>query len=320
MEPEEKAAAERSQRLDDRAARAREIYGIPPHLNLLHHQLDQRKYFDSGDFALSKARRPSDIGPITTGIEHTLKDEYKDAWERLSGKNEPFMVDLFVENNGDEAAGKWDCRLVDYPDKMSELHYHPIHSWEVVLYARRPSPLSDRGHDYVVKTFGSRSEANARRRGGDDHYNRSALAFDVNMKDCERKVNAACDLLPGAKPTHYITWANGELANGLHRAIWRGSGFWSLWRGDRGGNAAKEVVEATAPTSMKELQTIYPGSLPIVDLVGDKDPRYLDILFEDITNIDRFRLVQYLRKRPAGIGVSWFWEDDHCLGGSSGDA
>lgn len=33
-----------------------------------------RKYFDSGDYALSQARKPSDAGAVTTGSEHPLRE------------------------------------------------------------------------------------------------------------------------------------------------------------------------------------------------------------------------------------------------------
>ncbi|ENH71541.1 hypothetical protein FOQG_11909 [Fusarium oxysporum f. sp. raphani 54005] len=51
-------------------------YGIlPKRGNLLNHQLEGRKYFDSGDFALSQARRPSNIGNVTTGREHPIRQD-----------------------------------------------------------------------------------------------------------------------------------------------------------------------------------------------------------------------------------------------------
>ncbi|KAH7394771.1 hypothetical protein BKA66DRAFT_455781 [Pyrenochaeta sp. MPI-SDFR-AT-0127] len=46
-------------------------YGkLPAKGDLLNRQLERRKYFDSGDFALSQAHRASDIGHIRTGTEH----------------------------------------------------------------------------------------------------------------------------------------------------------------------------------------------------------------------------------------------------------
>ncbi|PCD23516.1 hypothetical protein AU210_015036 [Fusarium oxysporum f. sp. radicis-cucumerinum] len=51
-------------------------YGIlPKRGNLLNHQLEGRKYFDSGDFALSQAHRSSNIGNVTTGREHPIRQD-----------------------------------------------------------------------------------------------------------------------------------------------------------------------------------------------------------------------------------------------------
>jgi hypothetical protein len=71
-------------------------YGIvPSRSNLLHHQLEVskapspplvarfeltnwskgRKYFDSGDFALTQAQQPSDMGSVTTGSEHPIRQD-----------------------------------------------------------------------------------------------------------------------------------------------------------------------------------------------------------------------------------------------------
>jgi len=52
------------------------VYGkTPSHGDLLHRQLEGRKYFDSGDFALSQAHRPSNIGTIKTGPEHPVREK-----------------------------------------------------------------------------------------------------------------------------------------------------------------------------------------------------------------------------------------------------
>ncbi|KAH7007925.1 uncharacterized protein B0I36DRAFT_343034 [Microdochium trichocladiopsis] len=52
------------------------LYGkIPTRGNLLHHQLEGRKYFDSGDFTLSQAHKCSNIGartPFRKSISHPL--------------------------------------------------------------------------------------------------------------------------------------------------------------------------------------------------------------------------------------------------------
>ncbi|KAI8710685.1 MRNA stability protein [Fusarium sp. LHS14.1] len=62
----------------EKGKRAHHLYGISPRTpktsNLLHGQLEERKYFDSGDFALSRAQTSSNIGTVTTGIEHPLRE------------------------------------------------------------------------------------------------------------------------------------------------------------------------------------------------------------------------------------------------------
>ncbi|KAI1046569.1 hypothetical protein LB505_014156 [Fusarium chuoi] len=60
----------------DKNKRLLNRYGIlPKRGNLLSHQLEGRKYFDSGDFALNQAHRSSNIGNVTTGQEHPIRQE-----------------------------------------------------------------------------------------------------------------------------------------------------------------------------------------------------------------------------------------------------
>ncbi|KAF2466969.1 Endosulfine-domain-containing protein [Lindgomyces ingoldianus] len=47
------------------------LYGkLPTKKDLLQNKLKERKYFDSGDYALSKAGKASDIGVTSIGREH----------------------------------------------------------------------------------------------------------------------------------------------------------------------------------------------------------------------------------------------------------
>ncbi|EWG52092.1 hypothetical protein FVEG_16920 [Fusarium verticillioides 7600] len=51
-------------------------YGIlPKRGSLLNHQLEGRKYFDSGDFALNQAHQSSNIGNVKTGREHPIRQD-----------------------------------------------------------------------------------------------------------------------------------------------------------------------------------------------------------------------------------------------------
>ncbi|KIW99962.1 uncharacterized protein Z518_10890 [Rhinocladiella mackenziei CBS 650.93] len=52
------------------------LYGkLPNKSDLLQNKLKERKYFDSGDYALSKAGKASDTGVTTIGTEHPKADE-----------------------------------------------------------------------------------------------------------------------------------------------------------------------------------------------------------------------------------------------------
>ncbi|OAL45114.1 camp-regulated phospho protein family protein Igo1, partial [Pyrenochaeta sp. DS3sAY3a] len=62
--------------LSEQDVRLLRRYGkLPAREDLLDHQLERRKYFDSGDFALSVAHRVSDIGHIQTGTQHPLRKD-----------------------------------------------------------------------------------------------------------------------------------------------------------------------------------------------------------------------------------------------------
>ncbi|CAI6088420.1 unnamed protein product [Clonostachys chloroleuca] len=74
MESQAKAQSEATQKPNGRVEHLQEMYGRAPHRDLLNHQLDERRYFDSGDFALSQAQRGSDIGKIKTGIQHPQRE------------------------------------------------------------------------------------------------------------------------------------------------------------------------------------------------------------------------------------------------------
>ncbi|KAF2266719.1 Endosulfine-domain-containing protein [Lojkania enalia] len=51
------------------------LYGkLPNKKDLLQNKLKERKYFDSGDYALSKAGKASDIGVTSIGREHPVPE------------------------------------------------------------------------------------------------------------------------------------------------------------------------------------------------------------------------------------------------------
>ncbi|KAI9697002.1 MAG: hypothetical protein M1836_004963 [Candelina mexicana] len=51
------------------------LYGkLPTKKDLLQNKLKERKYFDSGDYALSKAGKASDVGVTQMGTQHPLPE------------------------------------------------------------------------------------------------------------------------------------------------------------------------------------------------------------------------------------------------------
>ncbi|CAH0055808.1 unnamed protein product [Clonostachys solani] len=85
MESQTKGNPEAADKPGNKAEHLREMYGRAPRRNLLDHQLDERKYFDSGDFALSQARRGSDIGQIKTGTQHPDRESISDPKAPIPG-------------------------------------------------------------------------------------------------------------------------------------------------------------------------------------------------------------------------------------------
>ncbi|KAF2662207.1 Endosulfine-domain-containing protein [Lophiostoma macrostomum CBS 122681] len=64
------------QKLTADEARLFRLYGkLPNKKDLLQNKLKERKYFDSGDYALSKAGKASDIGVTTIGREHPVPEK-----------------------------------------------------------------------------------------------------------------------------------------------------------------------------------------------------------------------------------------------------
>ncbi|OAG07160.1 Endosulfine-domain-containing protein [Paraphaeosphaeria sporulosa] len=65
-----------TQKLSPDEARLFRLYGkLPNKKDLLQNKLKERKYFDSGDYALSKAGKASDIGVTSIGREHPVPEK-----------------------------------------------------------------------------------------------------------------------------------------------------------------------------------------------------------------------------------------------------
>lgn len=63
-------------KLSDEEQKAFRMYGkIPDRKNILQNKLKERKFFDSGDYALSKAGKTSDTGITDVGAKHATPED-----------------------------------------------------------------------------------------------------------------------------------------------------------------------------------------------------------------------------------------------------
>ncbi|KAA8652237.1 hypothetical protein EYZ11_002305 [Aspergillus tanneri] len=66
------------------------LYGkMPNKKDLLQNKLKERKYFDSGDYALSKAGKASDVGVTNIGSQHPVPENIPHLTATSSGANNP---------------------------------------------------------------------------------------------------------------------------------------------------------------------------------------------------------------------------------------
>lgn len=78
------------------------LYGkLPNKKDLLKNKLKERKYFDSGDYALSKAGKASDIGVTQIGREHPVPENIPHNTAQHNGNS----VSLPVPGNGHHHPG-----------------------------------------------------------------------------------------------------------------------------------------------------------------------------------------------------------------------
>ncbi|KAL1967519.1 hypothetical protein VTN77DRAFT_3034 [Rasamsonia byssochlamydoides] len=66
------------------------LYGkVPTKKDLLQNKLKERKYFDSGDYALSKAGKASDVGVTNIGSRHPVPENIPHLTATSPGANNP---------------------------------------------------------------------------------------------------------------------------------------------------------------------------------------------------------------------------------------
>ncbi|KAH6952546.1 camp-regulated phosphoprotein family protein Igo1 [Ilyonectria sp. MPI-CAGE-AT-0026] len=92
---------------NEKQLRLQHLYGrVPNKEDLLAHQLEGRKYFDSGDFALSQAHKSSNIGAVKTGSDHPLR-------AGISHPSSAVPSSSNVNDDGHEQLkGEWQAGLV----------------------------------------------------------------------------------------------------------------------------------------------------------------------------------------------------------------
>lgn len=117
------------------------------------------------------------------------------------------------------------------------------------------------------------------------------------MKECERKVNAACSFLPSAQPTNDNSPWEMSVARSLHRDIMRGTGFRQFSR------QHEKSLEAAMVNSALGSETTVTNGIPALDFIGDTGQRYLDILFEEVLASDRVAYRRYLSNLLRGVGA-----------------
>ncbi|KAL3459950.1 camp-regulated phosphoprotein/endosulfine conserved region-domain-containing protein [Aspergillus heterothallicus] len=69
------------------------LYGkMPNKKDLLQNKLKERKYFDSGDYALSKAGKASDVGVTNIGSKHPVPENIPHLTATSPGANNPMTM------------------------------------------------------------------------------------------------------------------------------------------------------------------------------------------------------------------------------------
>lgn len=118
-------------------------------------------------------------------LTREFREQYDAAWRRLT-KNGAFELNLFDSIEDQEPQATWyvfhqifninpvlitsrDCMIMDYPQGIDLLNAHPTDKYELVLRVRRPRSEENRGHEFAVKSFENRAEANRALKEGNEH-------------------------------------------------------------------------------------------------------------------------------------------------------
>ncbi|KAL6796114.1 hypothetical protein GGI42DRAFT_104048 [Trichoderma sp. SZMC 28013] len=131
-----------------------------------------------------------------------LRQEHENAWRRLT-KSDSFLLHLFDNLENIEPDAKWECKIVDHPEKDPALEAHKIEDYEIVLHVRRPKK-ADMNPDYIVRDFTSRPEADCAFKQDSEQGHHISLCFDAGLPDYQRRVEAVALFHPLAEPSNPV--------------------------------------------------------------------------------------------------------------------
>ena len=196
------------------------------------------------------------IGPnsfyLIVKLPILFRAQRKNAWDQLV-KTPTLSVNLLKSDVDRDEPAIWDAQVAQIAKNFSDiglLRKHLKDGRELVLLVRRPRE-EEQGHEYEVKTFANREEADRVFGWSRNNWNCVSLAFDPGTEEYERRVNATCQYAPDANPTSPLSFgqwfepsfnqssmaefhAEQESLMFLHRLLMRGVGFWvwSVGQGD----------------------------------------------------------------------------------------
>ncbi|CAG9982749.1 unnamed protein product [Clonostachys byssicola] len=205
------------------------------------------------------------------------------------------------------AVDTWIAKIVAYPTGIAALAQHPTREDDIVL--RVQVGKAKKGVPQDVKTFPNVSAANKSFDEDPSTWARVSLFFDPGLGEDERKVNATCQLLPGAEQTHYkrkgdaAAYDIAQLME-LHRRLHMGTGFHEFIKG--ADNARYDPQESLVE-SLRQLRLDGDKSqgraLPVVDMLSACVGPYLDALLENVPQQDQPRFMRYFMERLLGLAL-----------------
>ncbi|KAM0282168.1 hypothetical protein ACHAO9_010313 [Fusarium lateritium] len=225
-------------------------------------------------------------------------EHFEKAWARLS---KDFQLNLVIHDG--EETESWKARIREYPEALEALNDHPLADNEDELALEVIPPKAYRAK---IKEFENRSKADE-----------AGKAWDLQLQEIERKVDAVCQFLPTAAATHVIRDESPEdskndpcretlrpseiVAMNLHRDLMRGDGFWKTMVASASG--MQQLDEGMAKLGINNQgKQMSLETLPSVNLLRGSD-EWINTLMTEALEVDRTRFRRYLSDCPLGLGL-----------------